>query len=204
MPPKKAKDGDDAGEAQPVAIRTRQGAFHYTRMVLSECVHNDAQRSACDKKLVAKELNDSFLPHWNMTSLKSRVGLDKEQASVFMQSVRELQRKQALPKARAPSDEDYTAVVANIDTGQYGDQQSAIDDYVRETGVMCSNSTVSRRVRGILPAGRGRHLSAASINTITDLLYAATSATDCKPANSARRFVRAFAMLERRFGIAAE
>ena len=154
-----------------------------------------------------KELNDKFLPYWNVSSLKRRVGLTKEQASLFLAGVRELQRKHAIPKAAVPSAGDYDLVVSHITLGEFGDQQRRqhhIDEHVREHGVMCSNSTVYRRLHGLLTGNRRRNLSKASIDMITDLLYAATSATDCKPANSARHFVRAFAMLERRYGSAAE
>jgi hypothetical protein len=49
-----------------------------------------------------KELTDNFLPYWNMSSLKRRVGLTKEQASLFLTNVRDLQRNRAIPKAAVP------------------------------------------------------------------------------------------------------
>jgi hypothetical protein len=168
------------------------------------CGLNQTDRAAFDAKFVSKNLNDSFLPIWNMTSLRSRLGFSQGQASLFLTAVGELQGAGCVPRPTAPSSADYDAVASSIILGEYGNQQQCIDAYVRSNGVLCSNSTLSRRVNSAGPTPRRSNLSQASINMISDLMFAATSATDCKPANSARRFVRAFAMLERRFGSAAE
>ena len=207
MPPKKAREREE----EPIGRRTRQSEFYYTRQALSSriCALNQDDRAGFDAKIVAKNLNDCFLPHWNTTSLKNRLGFTAEQASLFLTAVTDLQREGVVPKSNLPTSADYDAVVANVVMGEHGQQQFHIDAYVRSNGVLCQNSTVSRRCEQLRAGGaerspRRRNISQASINMISDLLFAATAATDCKPVNSARRFVRAFAMLERRFGSAAE
>jgi hypothetical protein len=207
MPPKKAREQEE----EPIGRRTRQSEFYYTRQALSSriCGLSQDDRAGFDAKIVAKNLNDCFLPHWNTTSLKNRLGFTAEQASLFLTAVTDLQREGVVPKSNSPTAADYDAVVANVVMGDHGQQQFHIDAYVRSNGVLCQNSTVSRRCEqqragGAERSPRRRNISQASINMISDLLFAATAATDCKPVNSARRFVRAFAMLERRFGSAAE
>lgn len=177
-PPQKSKGGDTVEVKPP---------FHYTLRLIALCVPNEAQRSAFDRKIVAHQLTDSFLPSWTISSLKERVGLTKEQASVFIKYVRDLQQKHALPKTIAPSEDDYTAVLSKIDAGQFGGQRIAIDNYVRQTGVMCDKTNVSHRVRSIFPAGHVQQLSSAAINTINDLLFNANTAIDSKPVLLERR-----------------
>jgi len=195
MAPKKAKIDPQDGDS--VSLRTRTGQFYYTRLFLSKCSLNETQRIAFDAKFVSKNLGDVFLPTWNMSSLQSRIRFSKEQASLFLTAVADAQRQGAVPKAKVPSPADYDAVVTSITMGVYGEQQHYIDEHVRSTGVLCVKSTVNRRLHSVGSSARRRNLSQGSINIISDMLYCSTAATDCKPANSARRFVRAFAILER-------
>jgi len=169
---RKQKQAKREPEEAPVGLRTRQGEFHNTRVVLSACGLDATQRAAFDAKFVNKNLSDCFLPHWRITSLRNRIGLSKSQASLFLTAVADLTRQRAIPKKRAPTAADYDAVVTSITMGGllHGEQQFYIDDYVREHGIMCNNAAVHRRVKGLRPGKGRRNLSEASDQISIDKL----------------------------------
>lgn len=138
-------------------------------------------------KFQSKKLNDDFLPHWNTTKLVNRIGFEKAQATTFLSQVIKLQRLGVVTAAkdiRKATDADFDHVVSQIlslPTYAHGDMQQCIDDYLRDRGVWCNAATVSRRLKGQGPGKRSRILSLESISMISDMMYAATASTNCKP-----------------------
>jgi hypothetical protein len=165
---------------------------------------NATQIASFMSKFESKQLNDKFLPFWNVTGLKNRIGFNSPQANTFILAIRSLQRQKAilalkdLPNA---TEEDFDAVVGAVtmmDPAR-GNMQHCIDEHLRQHGVWCNATTVSRRLKGLLPGKRSRILSSESMAMITDMMYCATASTNCKPAGTLRRLARACAMLDKRF-----
>lgn len=206
MPPKRKHPPDPSDEPQ-VALSTRSGPYHYTRNILqsSEMQLAAPSISALMSKFESKQLNDCFLPHWNTTSLMNRIGFSKVQATIFLSQVSVLQRSGVVVAAKKipqATDAHFDEVVSNvmmIGGAAHGNMQQCIDDYLRNHGVFCNAATVSRRLKGLKPGQRSRILSPDSISLISDMMYAATASTNCKPQGTLRRLVRACAIMEKRF-----
>lgn len=206
MPATKRKISSDPPDTPQVALSTRSGPYHYTRNILQSAEMNLA---AVDiggfmAKFQSKKLNDDFLPHWNTTKLVNRIGFEKVQATTFLSQVVKLQRSNVVTAAkdiRKATDADFDYVVSQILSlpTSHGAMQQCIDDYLRDRGVWCNAATVSRRLKGQGPGKRSRILSLESISMISDMMYAATASTNCKPQGTLRRLVRACAILEKRF-----
>jgi hypothetical protein len=207
MPPKR-KHPSDPPDAPQVALSTRSGPYHYTRNILqsSDMQLAASSISALMSKFESKQLNDCFLPHWNATSLMNRIGFSKVQATTFLSQVTVLQRSGVVTAAKnipQATDAHFDEVVSNVmmmgGAAVHGNMQQCIDDHLRKHGVLCNAATVSRRLNGLKPGQRSRILSPDSISLISDMMYAATASTNCKPQGTLRRLVRACAILEKRF-----
>jgi hypothetical protein len=193
-------------EVPQIAFSTRSGPFHYTRQILQTYdMHlNAAQIASFMSKFESKQLNDKFLPFWNVTGLKNRIGFSPLQANTFVLAVRSLQREKAIPALKdlpKATEESFDAVVSAVSmmNPARGNMQHCIDEHLRHHGVWCNAATVSRRLKGLLPGKRSRILSSESTAMITDMMYCATASTNCKPAGTLRRLARACAMLDKRF-----
>jgi hypothetical protein len=214
MPPKKRGSVDDEPpQTPPPAFRTR-AAVNFAPWQLSFGAIDGMEvvtlkdKDDFKSKLLAKNLTDAFLPYMTSSQLQKRLNIKSHVSKPFMILVQDMQRSGLIKKDRElpiPSSDDYDLVIAAIRARPgHGAQMQAIDDHFRLTGVMCHSGNVSKRMSKLAAGASGKRLhgklSQASIDTLSNLMYAATCDTNCKPLSALRNFARAAALLEQFYG----
>jgi hypothetical protein len=197
----------------PVSQRTRQGVQLAPWVLFFECIDgiddlDDEKKQELKDKLQAKNLTDAFLPHMTASQLRKRLTISRDVADSFVVFMKAKQRAGLIEKdchLLIPSTKDYDDIIAAIASNSaagYGSKTLAIDDHFRRTNVMCHSGTLSKRMRPAVAGAKAprARLSQASIDTISNLMYAATCDTNCKPLTTLRNFARAAALLEQFFG----
>jgi uncharacterized membrane protein YgcG len=169
---------------------------------------DDEKKQELKDKLQDKNLTDAFLPHMTVSQLRKRLTISRDVADSFVVFIKAKQKAGLIKKdchLLIPKTTDYDEIIAAIASNSaagYGSKTLAIDDHFRRTDVMCHSGTLSKRMRPAVAGAKAprARLSQASIDTISNLMYAATCDTNCKPLSTLRNFARAAALLEQFFG----